>query len=61
LDFAAGATANQIALAWVINQPFPAIPMLSTSNPEHLAEGLAAATIRLSPEQVRWLADGGLG
>jgi aryl-alcohol dehydrogenase-like predicted oxidoreductase len=52
------ATPNQIALAYVMAQPFPAIPILGTSDPAHLADSLASTAIRLDPDQARWLRDG---
>jgi aryl-alcohol dehydrogenase-like predicted oxidoreductase len=53
-----GVTANQIALAWLLNQPFPVVPITGTSNAEHLAEAMAAVEIRLTAEQVARLRDG---
>ncbi|MFO7957032.1 MAG: aldo/keto reductase [Candidatus Brocadiia bacterium] len=53
-----GVTANQVALAWLMNQSFPAIPITGTHNAQHLRENMAAADIDLTPEQVRWLANG---
>ena len=53
-----GATPNQIALAWLMAQPFPVIPILGTTKREHLADALAAASVPLSPEQARWLVVG---
>ncbi len=53
-----GATANQIALAWLRHQPFPLIPILGTANVEHLQDALGAIDIVLDPERVRWLRDG---
>ncbi len=53
-----GATPNQIALAYLMAQPFLIIPILGTSDPVHLADGLASANIQLTPTQVRWLRDG---
>lgn len=50
-----GATPNQIALAWVMNQPFPAIPILGTANVAHLNDGMGAASLKLTPEQLVWL------
>ena len=47
-----GATPNQIALAWLLHQPFPVFPILGTGNPDHLRDALAADTIDLTPEQV---------
>lgn len=53
-----GATAHQVALAYLINQPFPVIPILGTTDPQHLAEAVKATELRLTTEQVGWLRDG---
>lgn len=53
-----GRTPGQIALAYLMNHPFPVIPILGTGKPDHLAEAVAAAEIHLTAEQVRWLRDG---
>ncbi len=50
-----GATPNQVALAWLLHQPFPVVPILGTSNLDHLDDALAAADLRLTAEQCRWL------
>jgi len=50
-----GCTPHQIALAYLLNQPFITIPILGTADPEHLAEAMGAARITLTTEQVRWL------
>jgi aryl-alcohol dehydrogenase-like predicted oxidoreductase len=52
------ATAGQVALAWLLHQDFPVFPIIGTRNEDHLREYLGAAGVRLTPEQVRWLADG---
>ena len=44
-------TANQIALAWLLHRPFPVIPLLGTTNLEHLADALGAARVKLSAAQ----------
>lgn len=49
------ATPTQVALAWLLAQPFPVIPILGTTQPDHLREGLAATEVRLTEEQVNWL------
>ena len=49
------ATAGQVALAWLIAQPFPVFPIIGTSKSSRLTEALAASRLRLSPEQVQWL------
>ena len=53
-----GATPNQIALAYLMAQPFRCIPILGTSDPAHLADGLASANLELTATQARWLRDG---
>ncbi len=51
-------TPNQIALAYLLGQNFPVIPLLGTIQPAHLADALHAPEIALTGEQVRWLAEG---
>ena len=48
-------TAGQVALAWLMHQPFPVFPLVGSCNPEHLREDLGAAAIRLTPAQVAQL------
>jgi aryl-alcohol dehydrogenase-like predicted oxidoreductase len=52
------ATPNQIALAYLMCQPFLVVPILGTANPDHLQDALGAVDVRLTPEQVRWLRQG---
>lgn len=49
---------GQIVLAYLRCQPFAVIPILGTSDLEHLQEAMAAASIKLTPQQVRWLENG---
>lgn len=51
-------TPNQIALAFLRAHPFPAIPIIGTVNLDHLKDALGAVDVQLTPEQVRWLAEG---
>jgi len=51
-------TPNQVALAWLMNQPFPVVPITGTHSVTHLREALAAADVVLTPQQVRWLNNG---
>lgn len=44
-------TPNQIALAYLLHQPFPVYPIIGSSNPEHVREAMAALSIRLSAEE----------
>ncbi len=46
-----GTTANQIALAYLLSQPFPVFPIIGTGKPERVREALAASRIRLSGAQ----------
>jgi aryl-alcohol dehydrogenase-like predicted oxidoreductase len=50
-----GVTPNQIALAWLLHQDFPGVPILGTTKPEHLHDALGAKGIRLSQDQVQSL------
>ncbi len=50
-----GVKPGQIALAWLLNQPFPVFPIVGSQNPGHLQECLGAAEVRLSAAQVAWL------
>ena len=43
-------TPNQIALAYLLSQPFPVYPIIGTHNPAHVIEALGAADIRLTPK-----------
>ena len=51
----AGGTANAVALAWVLAQPFPTIAVIGPHSVEHLRSSLEALDVRLSAEEVRWL------
>ena len=53
-----GVTANQVALAWVLNQPFPTWAVVGVRTIPELEECVAAADINLSRAQVDWLASG---
>ena len=46
-----GCTPNQIALAYLLNQPFPVFPIIGTSNPAHAREALGAVGIVLSEQE----------
>jgi aryl-alcohol dehydrogenase-like predicted oxidoreductase len=53
-----GATAAQIALAYLFHQPFPVFAVVSAGSGEHMKSNLAATSIRLGDDEVRWLASG---
>ena len=44
-----------VALAYVLAQPFPVIPLIGPRNIAELEDSLSALDIRLSPEDVTWL------
>lgn len=44
-----------IALAYVLAQPFPVIPLIGPRNVAELEDSLSALDIRLTPDEVRWL------
>jgi aryl-alcohol dehydrogenase-like predicted oxidoreductase len=50
-----GATPAQVALAWVLSQPFETYAAIGTSNVHHLADSLGALDVCLSPADVTWL------
>jgi 1-deoxyxylulose-5-phosphate synthase len=50
-----GVTANEVALAWVLHQPFPTYALIGPRNPAELHESLAALDVELTPEDVRRL------
>jgi aryl-alcohol dehydrogenase-like predicted oxidoreductase len=53
-----GWTATEVALAYLVSQPFPVHPVIATSNIGHLTENLAALERRLSPADSAWLERG---
>jgi aryl-alcohol dehydrogenase-like predicted oxidoreductase len=48
-------TANQIALAYLLNQPFAICPIIGTSRPEHAREALGAVGIGLTEQERSYL------
>lgn len=47
-----GCTPNQLALACLLNQPFPGFAIVGAGTPEYLRDSCGAGDIRLTPEQV---------
>jgi aryl-alcohol dehydrogenase-like predicted oxidoreductase len=57
-----GATANQVALAWMLARPYPVYPIVGPRSIEELEECAVALELDLSPEELAWLdlqSDGG--
>jgi aryl-alcohol dehydrogenase-like predicted oxidoreductase len=50
-----GCTHTQVALAWVLRQPFPTFPLIGPRTRAELEDCLGALAIELSDEQVAWL------
>jgi aryl-alcohol dehydrogenase-like predicted oxidoreductase len=50
-----GYTANQIALAWVLHQPFPTYAIIGPHSVEELRSSVVALEVELTPKETRWL------
>jgi aryl-alcohol dehydrogenase-like predicted oxidoreductase len=50
-----GCSANEIALAWVLRQPFPTCAIVGCRTPEELRSSLSALSIELTDAEVQWL------
>ncbi len=50
-----GRSPIHIALAYVVAQPFPVIPLIGPRTIAELEDSLSALDIKLTPEQVKWL------
>jgi len=53
-----GCTPTQIALAWLMHQGFPCIPITGSVTPPNLKENLAAVNLHLTASEVEWLSAG---
>ncbi|MFS8048551.1 aldo/keto reductase [Rhizobium sp. BR 314] len=50
-----GRSPIHIALAYVVAQPFPVVPLIGPRTVAELEDSLSALDIKLTPEQVKWL------
>jgi aryl-alcohol dehydrogenase-like predicted oxidoreductase len=50
-----GVTASQVALAWVLHQPFPTYALVGPRSVAELRESVAALDLALTPAESRWL------
>jgi aryl-alcohol dehydrogenase-like predicted oxidoreductase len=50
-----GVSANNVALAWVLTQPFPSLALIGPRSPGEIASTLPALGVSLAPEEVAWL------
>jgi 1-deoxyxylulose-5-phosphate synthase len=53
-----GLSATQIAIAWVLNQPFPAFALCGLRRPSDVAENCKVPDVTLTADEVRYLEDG---
>ena len=53
-----GYSTIEVALAWVLHQPFPVFPLIGPASVSELHSSLRALELELSPEEVAWLSDG---
>jgi len=52
---ARGVPKAQVALAWIIQQPFVTAPIIGASKPQHLSEAVAALTLKLEKTEIQQL------
>ncbi|TNC73473.1 aldo/keto reductase [Rubellimicrobium roseum] len=50
-----GVTAHNVALAWVLAQPFPSLALVGPRSPGEIASTLPALSLGLTPTEVAWL------
>jgi aryl-alcohol dehydrogenase-like predicted oxidoreductase len=50
-----GVSVNEIALAYLLNQPHPTIPIIGASRPEQLDESVKAVKVKLSTDELAQL------
>jgi 1-deoxyxylulose-5-phosphate synthase len=52
---ARGVPKAQVALAWITQKPFITAPIVGASKPQHLADAVAALSLRLEPAEIAQL------
>ena len=58
LASARGASVAQVAMAYVVAQPFNVFPLVGCANGDEYAANSAALALALTPDEVRWLETG---
>ncbi len=53
-----GVTPAQVALAYLLSQPFTVFPVVSTHHPERFRENAQASALCLTPAEISWLETG---
>lgn len=51
----AGATVNQVVIAWMLQSDPPVLPIIAGSQPKQISENMGALNLRLSEDQIRRL------
>ena len=54
-----GATEHQVVLAWLLAISPQILPIPGTGSPAHAEENIAAASLELSPQEIRAISEGG--
>jgi len=54
-----GATEHQVVLAWLLATSPQILPIPGTGSPAHAEENIAAASLELSPQEIRAISQGG--
>jgi aryl-alcohol dehydrogenase-like predicted oxidoreductase len=49
---------RQVVLAWLLARSPQILPIPGTSSPEHVEENVAAASLELSPDEIRAITKG---
>ena len=47
-----GVPRAQVALAWMLGKPIITAPIVGATKPHHLADAVAALSLRLGPEEI---------
>ncbi|MCC2672880.1 MAG: aldo/keto reductase [Armatimonadetes bacterium] len=53
-----GFSAIEVALAWVLHQPFPVFPIIGPASVEELRSSIHALDLELTPTDLAWLSEG---
>jgi aryl-alcohol dehydrogenase-like predicted oxidoreductase len=53
-----GVSLRQVVLAWLLARSPQILPIPGTSSPEHVEENVAAASLELSPDEIRAITKG---
>jgi aryl-alcohol dehydrogenase-like predicted oxidoreductase len=58
LEGEAGLSVTQLALGYLLSQPFPTVPIVGCKTKAHLRDSLSAADVSLTPAQIAYLKSG---